>query len=214
MVGHHESVAHNRSEALMARWDESFPARQPLGRELLNRYRGVTRVYHNLTHLWDILQAVDLLADEADDRRMVDLAAWFHDAVYDVRRSDNEELSARLAEATLPAYDFDDGEVTETARLVRLTATHGTQPGDANGAVLCDADLSVLGESAEGYDEYVHRVRAEYRHVRERDFRVGRAELLQQLLDLPVLFRTRKGSALWEKQARLNIERELELLRS
>jgi predicted metal-dependent HD superfamily phosphohydrolase len=107
------------AERLIARWDQEFPGRIALGRELVRRYGHITRIYHDLRHLESVLTHIDRLQREADDVRLVRLAAWYHDAVYDVRRDDNEEASAALAVATLPVYDFDDGETGEVARLVR-----------------------------------------------------------------------------------------------
>ena len=202
----------DRSDVLATRWDKSFPGRQSLGRELIHRYSSVTRAYHGLDHLSDVLRHVDELAVEADQPLLVELAAWYHDAVYDVRRDDNEDASAALAEATLPAYDFDDEETAEVARLVRLTATHAPPRGDRNGAVLCDADLAILASDPGAYAEYTHAIRSEYRHVPDSRFVLGRAEVLRRLLALPSLFSTEHGRDHWEKPARTNLAEELRRL--
>lgn len=200
------------NDALMLRWEQNLPGRQALGRELLRRYGAVNRVYHDARHLADVLGAVDLLADAAADPLLVELGAWFHDAVYDVRSESNEEASARLAEVSLPAYDFTDGESAEVARLVRLTRDHEVEAADSNGAVLCDADLAVLGGDQAGYDGYAHLVRVEFQHVPEDAFRRGRADVLRRLLKHEPLFRTGRGRELWEAKARGNLSRELEQL--
>lgn len=196
----------------MLRWESLLPGTVALGRELVNRYGRPTRSYHNLHHLADVLTNLDLLADEADDLFTVELAAWFHDAVYDVRADDNEEQSAALAAAVLPTYDVASDLVDEVVRLVRLTATHDPEEWDANGKVLCDADLAVLAGSEHDYDSYVDAVRAEYHHVSDRDFQVGRAAVLRQLDALPTLFRTSHGQKYWEQAARANLTRELATL--
>ena len=95
------------------------------------------------------------------------------------------------------------------ARLVRLTATHAAGPDDANGVVLCDADLSILASGPDAYAAYTRAVRVEYAHVPEDDFRRGRAAVLRQLLDLPKLFGTDRGRRAWEPTARANLTREL-----
>ncbi len=204
----------NVIETVMLRWEHSFPGRSALGQELVQRYSAVVRVYHNINHLNDVLSSVDLMSAEADDTRAVELAAWFHDAVYDVRRDDNEERSAQLAETTLPAYDFDDDVIAEVARLVRLTQTHDPEPTDANGRVLCDADLAILASDENRYAAYVQSVRTEYRHVDDSSFATGRADVLRQLLALPSLFRTTYGRAHWEADARANLTSELEELKA
>jgi predicted metal-dependent HD superfamily phosphohydrolase len=92
------------------------------------------RHYHTLAHLAAMLAIVRPWP-------VVELAVWFHDAVYDPRATDNEEASA---ERSLPAVGAAPATVAEVARLVRLTATHDPAPGDGAGALLCDADLSIL----------------------------------------------------------------------
>jgi predicted metal-dependent HD superfamily phosphohydrolase len=149
-------------------------------------------------------------ADEID-RDAVLLAAWFHDAVYDIR-GDNEERSAALAEQELARAGIPADLTTEVARLVRLTATHQVGDDDIAGQVMCDADLGILAADADRYAEYTHGVRREYQHVPEVDFRRGRAVILRRLLDAPTLFRTSFARKHWEDQARANMRRELAVL--
>jgi predicted metal-dependent HD superfamily phosphohydrolase len=173
------------------------------------RYREPSRRYHDVRHLAQVLSAVDELADEADDPEAIQLAAWFHDAVYDVRAGDNEEQSARLAERELPLAGVAATRVADVARLVRLTVTHAVTAGDRDGAVLCDADLSILGAAAADYAAYVAAVREEYAHVPDADFKAGRAAILRQMLARPRLFATERGHDRWEAQARRNVEHEI-----
>lgn len=191
-----------------------------VGDLLLHRYDDRARRYHNLRHLRQVLEAVDeLFANQDVDALtnpgnlwVMEQAAWFHDAVYDVRRTDNEEASAALARELLAPY-IGPAPLEEVARVVLLTRDHAVADGDRTGAVVCDADLVVLAGSPEEYDGYVRRVRAEYAHVGDEDFRVGRARVLQGLLDLPALFHTEHGARHWEAPARANVERELASLR-
>jgi predicted metal-dependent HD superfamily phosphohydrolase len=84
-----------------------------------------------------------------------------------------------------------------------------TTAGDVDGELLCDADLSVLGQDSQRYADYARRIRAEYAHVPDPAFREGRAAILQQLLALPALFRRPDLATRWESQARLNLRSEL-----
>ena len=78
-----------------------------------------------------------------------------------------------------------DDRVDEVARLVLLTAGHDPEPGDANGAVLCDADLAVLAGPPDAYAAYASAVRAEYGHLSDEEFTAGRIAVLERLLALP-----------------------------
>lgn len=179
------------------------------GVTLLSRYADPGRHYHDLTHLDDVLRNVDELADAARAPDVVRLAAWFHDAVYDPLADDSEERSALLAQSMLAAMRVDDALVTEVARLVRLTAGHDPADDDADGAVLCDADLAILAADETRYAGYVAGVRAEFAHVPEDDFARGRAAVLQHLLGQRSLYRTPTAHAAWEAAARANVTAEL-----
>jgi predicted metal-dependent HD superfamily phosphohydrolase len=165
--------------------------------------------YHDLLHLTEVLERLDLLARAGArfDRVSVELAAWFHDAVYD-GAPDDEERSAQWAERALP--DADAGEV---ARLVRMTVHHRPSDDDVAGCVLSDADLGILAAPRERYTAYAAGVRADFAHVADTDFRLGRAAVLEELAARPALFRTAAARDLWEVPARANLDRELEELR-
>lgn len=206
------------TDALSARWHTALLAASPAARPepyadaLLARWAEPHRRYHNTAHLQAVLDHIDVLEQYAADPHLVRLAAWFHDAVYLPDRSENEERSARLAERALPEAGLSQQDTAEVARLVRLTVTHAPEDGDANGAVLCDADLAILAAAPEAYAAYAAAVREEYAFVPDEAFRVGRADVLTQLLALPRLFRTPHGEREWEAPARENLEAELTLL--
>jgi predicted metal-dependent HD superfamily phosphohydrolase len=170
------------------------------------------RRYHDLAHLAAVLGIVDRLAFHAADPAAVRLAAWYHDAVYDPQRGDNEEVSAERARIGLRGL-VDDATVAEVARLVLLTAGHDPAPVDTNGAVLCDADLAVLAGPPESYAAYASAVREEYRHLPDEQFTAGRTAVLEQLLALPALYRLPETAAQWTDRARANLAAELSLLR-
>ncbi|UVJ39095.1 DUF4031 domain-containing protein [Arthrobacter sp. CJ23] len=195
---------------LMARWNQTFPGHKALGRELLERWGEDGRSYHSRTHLLAVLEALDLLTEPALPARRVTLAAWFHDAVYEGVAGQDEEDSARLAEEKLSAAGLPAEDVAEVARLVRLTAKHNPEPHDAAGALLCDADLSVLGGEPDEYARYLAAVRQDYAHVSDDDFAKGRAAVVRHLLALDPLFHGERAKELWLDAARRNLAAELE----
>jgi predicted metal-dependent HD superfamily phosphohydrolase len=171
------------------------------------------RRYHGLAHLAAVLGVVGELAHAAADPDAVRLAAWYHDVVYDPTRDDNEQVSADRARAGLRGL-VEEARVEEVVRLVLLTATHDPAPGDADGAVLCDADLAVLAGPPEAYARYASAVREEYAHLPDEVFLPGRAAVLEHLLALPALYRVPDVAAEWEPRARANLTAELSLLRA
>lgn len=194
--------------ALRLRWPAMLADAEVVRDELLERWSEQHRRYHDSTHLLAVLDAIDQLAAPEPPPLTVKLAAWFHDAVYDGVPGADEEASATLA-GHLLARHLPERDVAEVTRLVRLTAGHDPAEGDDHGALLCDADLAVLGGSPSRYDAYVERVRADYAHVEDDAWRRGRSAVLQQLLALDPLYRTERGRALWQQRARANLRREL-----
>ncbi|WP_043498813.1 DUF4031 domain-containing protein [Georgenia sp. SUBG003] len=197
--------------------DRGAPERTPVsagwtevGVELLRRWDEPPRRYHDLTHLEDVLHHLDLLREDGEAVPVtVELAAWFHDAVYDLAPGTDERRSAELAREHLTRLGADPSTVAEVQRLVLVTAGHAPAAGDAAGAVLCDADLAILGSSPGRYGRYAAAVRAEYQRVPEHDFRRGRAAVLSGLLAHEHLFATASGRARWEAPARQNLRGEL-----
>ncbi|WP_329300363.1 hypothetical protein OG410_19500 [Streptomyces sp. NBC_00659] len=217
-----ESNRHPAHPELTKRWADtvlaaregegSGPAPEPYAADLLARWAEPRRRYHTTDHLLAVLGHIDVLeahGERAGDPDAVRLAAWFHDAVYLPDRSENEERSARLAERALAELGVDPDRTAEVARLVRLTVSHDPADHDTDGAVLCDADLAILASPPAAYAAYTAAVREEYAFVPDDAFRVGRAAVLRQLLDLPRLFRTPYGERVWAAPARRNMEDEL-----
>lgn len=206
----HTVAAHD----LAADWDRLLsrhtadPAAPEVGRRLLESWAEPHRRYHSVAHLRAILACVDELADCAEDADAVRIAAWYHDAVY-AGLPDDEERSARRAEEELSRLDLAPTLVDEVARLVRITVTHDPAPGDHNGEVLSDADLSTLALPATDYQRNSAAIRQEYAHVTDDVFRKGRVQVLTALLEGPAVFRTGPGRRLWESAARKNMRAEL-----
>lgn len=206
----------SRSDDLRTRWTAlvgGLPSAAATQDHLLASYGDPGRRHHDLRHLTEVLDVVDELAALATDIDGVRLAAWFHDVVYDPARGDNEEASAALAEALLPSLGVPAERVATVGRLVRLTAAHDAGPGDVDGAVLCDADLAVLGSATDRYADYAAGVRMEYVHVPDDAFAAGRAAVLSALLERHPLFRTPLARERWEAAARRNVAAELRWLR-
>ncbi|MEV8149575.1 DUF4031 domain-containing protein [Arthrobacter sp. NPDC080073] len=205
--------ARQRSNALtvplLERWNSTLPGHEELGFELLERWGEDHRKYHSRTHLLAVLEALDLLTDPGQPARPVTLAAWFHDAVYEGIAGQDEEQSARLAEDRLALAGLARPVIDEVARLVRLTSTHSPEPGDHTGALLCDADLSILGAEPTAYARYLAAVREDYAHVSDADFAAGRTAVVRQLLTLDPLFHSERAKGLWLDAARRNLEAEL-----
>ena len=183
---------------------------EDLREDLLARWAESHRRHHNIAHLNEMLDAIGALADDGleFDREAVELAAWFHDVIYVIGADDNEDRSAELARQLLASSAVRD----EVARLVLATKSHKVTESDVNGAVLSDADLSVLGSHPGRYRAYADAVREEYAAIPDDVFKPARAQVLTSLL-AGSIFHTAAGRARWDERARRNVSDEIAALR-
>lgn len=185
-----------------------------VGAGLLARWSEPHRRYHDLTHLHAVLGYLDTLREGGEHvTAAAVLAAWFHDAVYEGRAGEDEENSARLAEHEVVAVGAGAALAAETARLVRITATHLPQGAEDPACALIDADLAVLGAPPAHYEKYATAVRSEYAAVPEAAFREGRARILEGFLTREHIYRTLTARGRWEARARANLTDEIARLR-
>ena len=178
--------------------------------ELIARYSEPHRRYHTMTHSEDCLAQVAASTDMDDGQRaLMHAAIWFHDAIYDPTRNDNEAESAKLAAERLGADGAPREFIDEVVRLILLTAGHSVNAEDALGARLVSIDLSILGAEPARYDAYAAAIRQEYAHVPEPLYRAGRAAIMGRFLESPHLFADPVWADRFEARARANLIREI-----
>jgi predicted metal-dependent HD superfamily phosphohydrolase len=194
-------------------WERAFgPVREPgpFG-ELEAAYRAPGRHYHDLRHVHHCLKEAQLVSDRLVDPTTVIAAIFYHDAVYDPTRSDNEERSADLAEGHLRALGKSRAFIVEVRELI-LDTRHQVSPESNDGQYLVDIDLAILGAPAAEFDGYERAIRQEYAHVPEDAFRAGRAKILQSFVDRPRIYGTDVFHDRYEGAARANLARSLAAL--
>lgn len=196
--------------ALELRWHRAWadldlpqPAPVVLDR-LLARYREPHRAYHTVQHLEECLALLDELRDLAREPAVVELALWYHDAVYQPRRSDNEQASADLARADLEAAGA-PSRLTEAVTAMILATTHQATPPPGDPEILVDIDLAILGAEPSRFAEYERQIRREYAWVPGFLFRQKRTELLEGFLARPQIYRTPMMHTRLEERARRNL---------
>ena len=177
--------------------------------QLVAAYSERHRHYHTLQHLRECLAQFEAAATLARRPAEVELALWFHDAVYDPPRKDNEERSADWARASVLAAGCSAEAAQRIAALVLATKTHVAPAGDDDAALLLDVDLSILGAAPARFAEYERQIRAEYAHVPEAEFRAGRARVLQGFLARDRIYSTDAFHDALEARARANLEHSL-----
>lgn len=181
--------------------------------DLVARYSEPHRAYHTLQHIGHCLDELEQVRHLAANSDAVELALWYHDAVYDTKTKDSEERSATLAVEMVRNASLSDNLGQSVANLIMATK-HSATPSDSDVQLLVDIDLSILGQAEEKFDEYERQVRKEYEWVSEDAFIAGRSAILKSFLDRPNIYATQFFRNKYETQARRNIARSLARLRA
>ena len=207
------AVASGRGGFGLARWRGLMAALELGARDetyaaLAKAYESRGRHYHNQDHIAVCLALLDDCADLAERPAEAELALWFHDAVYSTKAFDNEAKSADWA-AEFLAEAGADAAVAERVATHVLATKHDAPPPAGDSALVVDIDLSILGREPAVFDAFDQAIRKEYSWVPGFLYRQKRRQLLQHLLDRPVLYATPALRERFEAPARANLERAL-----
>lgn len=177
-------------------------------------HRSTGRRYHDVGHVRWVVRHVTELGADCDDLDAVVAAAFFHDAVYEFDRTDNEARSARLAADTLSSLGWQTERCERVAAMIVATEHHADAPvPDHDTAVLLAADLAVLAADPGGYSDSVRRIRQEYGHLDEAAWTSGRRAVVEGFLARSSIFPPELQLDAWERRARANLTAELAALR-
>lgn len=189
-----------------------------LWQDIVTRYNEPQRAYHTLDHIQQLFVQFEQIRHALHEPHIIALALFFHDVIYDPKRSDNELKSAEYAVEVLKDY-LSAEQCQYIYALIMMTATHqlhklADEDKSSDAAYLLDMDLSILGASWVEYQQYAQAVHQEYAHIAKEDYRVGRITVLQKLLTHTTLYLTEYYHARLQEQARDNIKREISFLRA
>ena len=184
--------------------------------ELERAYGTPDRHYHGLAHIEALLGLARQHAQALSDPEVVEAAIWFHDAIYDTHRHDNEAKSAELAMARLRGAT-DDDRLARIDAMIRATAGHqlpefSTPEAARDGALFLDMDLSILGAAPEAFAAYEAAVRREYAWVPEPMWIAGRRKVLESFLARDAIYASPQFRASHEAAARRNLAQSLTAL--
>ncbi len=201
---------------LLASWqrawnDLGLSAPDVLYDRLLAAYAEPQRKYHTHQHLVECLETLARSSVRAHHAGEVELALWFHDAIYDVERTDNETRSAAWAEDALFAAGAPAATIERVRGLI-LATRHASTPASPDEQLLVDIDLAILGANTARFDEYETQVRQEYAWVPTALFRQKRRAILCEFLARPAIYGTLFFHDTLEARARENLQRSIATL--
>ena len=190
---------------------EALNAKKPVFRsyvDLVIQHSTPPRSYHTLDgHVSHLLSEYDNLQTPANNPAALQASIWLHDAVYNPTREDNEERSAQYAQQLLSSLEVDARVQEQTKQLILATKHH--LPATHDQQLLCDLDLTILGQEKAVYDTYKEQVREEHAFVEPEVYSQKRAEVLQEFLNKPRIYHTQELRGAYEKKARKNVEQEI-----
>jgi predicted metal-dependent HD superfamily phosphohydrolase len=176
---------------------------------LCKSYSERHRHYHTLAHLAAVFECLETHADEIGDPARLAFATWYHDVVYDPRRSDNEAKSAERAMKELDQLGASGELRSHVVQLILATKSHTMGGRDYDDDIFLDADFAILGAPEDIYRQYVKDVRAEYAHLDDAAWNARRSSFLKTIAAADRIFRTGIFEGSYAAQARANIAWEL-----
>ena len=205
----------NRWLSLMERL--SLPENIGTFNKLIEQYSESHRAYHNIQHIEACLKHLSEFKKRNNnflsEREFIllEVAIWFHDAIYKPFSSKNEKESADFCESFLCKNTVNELETQFVYQLIMITM-HNQETQTPAEELMMDLDLSILGSSEGVYEEYEINIRKEYRWVPKSLFNNKRAQILNYFIGQKNIFKTKHFNELFEDRARRNLSRALDKL--
>ena len=195
-----------RFAALWARcWNSSEWAGVAVLTRLVDLYAEPHRHYHTLGHIRHCLHEFDRASAFMDHPDAVELALWFHDAIYVSGAQDNERRSADLFREY--ANGFTNTGFQQRIDDLIMATTHRESPRQRDEQFIVDIDLSSFGLPWEAFMQDGLRIRAEFPHVEDDAYYPGHLRFLRGLCNRPSFFFTDCFRQRYERTACENIRR-------
>jgi uncharacterized protein len=146
-VGDHSSASYHDSGPIHKIPDVEGAIQHALSR--LERELAPELTYHNLWHTAeDVLPAARRLAAlsgiAAEDARLLEVAAAYHDIGFVLQRQEHERAGAEIAAQALPGFGFTSEQVVAVQDMILATRVPQS-PRTLLEEILVDADLDALG---------------------------------------------------------------------
>ena len=206
------------SDYLLNNWNDlthDLPIiKTELYQNLTDLYNSEDRFYHNLSHIEALLKLSEEHRQLLESQKNIDFVIWYHDAIYDASKSNNEEESAQLAKKDLTKLGLDANIIENCYDLIIATKTHQL-PKDLDSfdsQFLLDIDLSILASERAKYIEYTQHIRKEYTIYPDSIYKEGRKKVLRHFLEMEHIYKTELFQNLWEFRAKENLSYEISLL--
>lgn len=173
--------------------------------KIVTLYAQPHRHYHTARHIDHCLAQFDLAVDQMEDADAVEMALWFHDAIYEIPSMDNELRSAEMfVQMTRSRVALSFAQNVYEMIMITIHQVPATRPDDK---YVVDIDLSSFGLPWDQFKRDSDAVRAEYAHLDDREFYEAHLKFMHTLLERPHFFATEFFRKRYEDSARGNLGR-------
>ncbi len=194
--------------ALISTYTTDNDLKSTLWNEIEVHYSSPKRHYHTLKHLENLLQELLGVQDELHHWDTILFTLFYHDLIYDVLKSNNEEKSAEIAVLRMNQLAVSTDSIDHCRSQILATKSHQLA-NDQDTNYFTDADLAVLGQSWEVYAEYAKNVRKEYSIYPDLLYNPGRKKVLNHFLAMDSIYKTNTFKKKYENSAKENLKKEL-----
>jgi len=153
--------------------------------ELPYRWTEKTRVYHNVGHLIQIIQDVEKNVWFKElgiyEKQALLLACFFHDAIYDPHKKNNEDQSIEYFKASYISKD--SKMLNVVCDLIEITK-HRKRPINKLKRILWDADNMKFKTGYQGLLNIEKLIQKEYHFLSKDEYKKKRIEFLESNIGL------------------------------
>ncbi|HRZ24689.1 MAG TPA: hypothetical protein P5326_11700 [Candidatus Contendobacter sp.] len=192
-----------------ALWIRAMPDGYAVAKAVFDQLRELYgephRHYHTLNHIRHCLHEFDGAVALMADPDAIEMALWFHDAIYQAGDRDNERRSADLFR------QWTDGRAAPAFQQrvddLIMATTHREAPSRDDARFIVDIDLSSFGLPWEAFERDGRLIRAEFVGIADEQYYSGHLRFLQVLRNRPTFFNTEFFQQRYESVARENLTR-------
>ncbi|XP_047117714.1 uncharacterized protein LOC124798386 isoform X1 [Schistocerca piceifrons] len=191
--------------------------------KILKQFSEEHRYYHNFKNIQEKFHHYEKVKSILRDPDAVALALFFQYFEYNPKSVDAAEKNVEHFQNFA-----NQGEIPKDAplrakvlNLLEAAATHSTEAHKTGGTYgnedchyFLDIDVAVLGTDPESYAEYTSLIRKEYEFLPDNTYKSLRLKILQSFLLIPNIYATKEFREKFEAQAKENIRKEVENLKS
>lgn len=198
---------------LLEKFSDNNDITNKIWNKIEQNYSSEERYYHTLKHLENLLSQLSEVKNKINDWNTILFSLYYHDIIYNVRKSNNEEQSAIFAQKQMKLIKIPANIIKNCSNQILATKKH-LKSTDNDTNFFLDADISILGFDKKDYFEYTQNIRQEYSIFSDKIYYHGRRKVIKHFLKMGKIYKTNYFYKKLETQAKQNLKKELETIQN